>query len=37
MCSNKSPKEINELDSSYLRKNRVHYIKEVINKNNKVE
>ena len=37
MCSNKSPKEINELDNSYLRKNRVHYIKEVINKNNKVE
>lgn len=37
MCSNKSPKEINELDNSYLRKNRVHYIKEVINKNNKIE
>ena len=32
MCSNKTPKEINELDTSYLRKNRVHYIKEVINK-----
>tara|TARA_Y100001970_G_scaffold293968_1_gene445194 strand:+ start:6735 stop:7727 length:993 start_codon:yes stop_codon:yes gene_type:complete len=32
MCSNKTPKEINDLDKSYLRKNRVHYMKEVINK-----
>ena len=32
MCSNKTPKEINELDTSYLRTNRVHYMKEVVNK-----
>ena len=32
MCSNKTPKEINQLDTSYMRKNRVHYMKEVINK-----
>ena len=32
MCSNKTPFEINDLDTSYLRKNRVHYMKEVVNK-----